>query len=105
MNEFSERLKLLRERKEISLTELASQLGLAKSLLWRYEAGKSEPGLSVLLKLSEYFGVTLDWISGNGEIEKIQFTGKEKYNALINECIKEGIEPEKLKQIINIIKE
>lgn len=105
MNEFSERLKLLRERKDISLSELAIQLGVAKSLLWRYEAGKSEPGLSLLMKLSDYFGVTLDWISGNGETDKIQFTGKEKYNSLINECIKQGIDPEKLEQIIKLMKE
>lgn len=105
MNEFSVRLKLLREKKDMSLSELAIQLGIAKSLLWRYETGKSEPGLSLLMKLSEYFGVTLDWISGNGDTEKIQFTGKEKYNSLINECIKNGIEPDKLEQIIKLMKE
>ncbi|OYP39241.1 transcriptional regulator, partial [Lachnotalea glycerini] len=46
MNEFSKRLKKLREKRNLSLSELALSLGLAKSLLWRYEAGKSERGLS-----------------------------------------------------------
>jgi len=102
MNEFSERLKLLREKRDMSLSDLALRLGMAKSLLWRYEAGKSEPGLSALIQLAEYFGVTLDWIAGNGNINEIQY---KNYAEVINKCVEEDITPEKLTKIIDIIKE
>lgn len=102
MNEFSERLKMLREKKDISLSEMAIDIGMAKSLLWRYETGKSEPGLSALIQLAEYFGVTLDWIAGNGNINQIQY---KNYAEVINKCVDEDITPDKLNKIIDIIKE
>ncbi|PXV85133.1 helix-turn-helix protein [Lachnotalea glycerini] len=102
MNEFSKRLKKLREKRNLSLSELALSLGLAKSLLWRYEAGKSEPGLSTLITLAEYFEVTLDWIAGNGDINSIQY---KNYENAINKCVKEDITPEKLEKLIDVIKE
>lgn len=103
MNEFGKRLKLLRERKELSYEELAKAVGSTKSLIWRYEHGKSEPGLSAFIALADYFGVTLDWLSGNGEFEKIQYAGKTKYFNAINSCIEKDISPERLEQIIDVI--
>ena len=63
MNEFAKRLKMLRERKGLSYENLAGEIGSTKSLIWRYEHGKSEPGLTALINIVEYFGVTLDWLA------------------------------------------
>ena len=104
MNEFGTRLRFLREREEMSITELAIQLDMAKSLLWRYETGKTEPGLTALVKLAEYFGVTLDWIAGNGEEDKVQYSHKKEYSDVINKCIDENIDPKKLEQLIDILR-
>lgn len=103
MNEFAKRLKLLRTRKELSYEELAVAVGSTKSLMWRYENGKSDPGLPTLIKLADYFGVTLDWLGGGGDFEKIQYAGKEKYYNAINKCIENEISPERLEQIIEVI--
>jgi transcriptional regulator with XRE-family HTH domain len=104
MNEFAKRLSLLRERRDISYETLAEAIDSTKSLLWRYEHGKSEPGLTTLIKLAEYFGVTLDWLSGNGEFNEIQFANKKDYLSVINKSIQEGITPEKLEQMIDILR-
>jgi len=104
MNKFGKRLEILREKKELSYSELEKKTGMSKSLLWRYETGKSDPGLSSLIKLADFFGVTLDWIAGNGD-EEVQYTDKDKYDKAINKAIKENITPEKLENIINILKE
>ena len=64
MNKFGKRLEILREKKELSYSELEKKTGMSKSLLWRYETGKSDPGLSSLIKLADFFGVTLDCIAG-----------------------------------------
>lgn len=69
MNKFGKQLEILREKKELSYSELEKKTGMSKSLLWRHETGKSDPGLSSLIKLADFFGVTLDWIAGNGDEE------------------------------------
>jgi len=104
MNEFGRRLKLLRERKNLSYNDLAEAVGSTKSLIWRYEHGKSEPGLSALNALADYFGVTIDWLAGNGDFNTIQYTNKKEYFRAINKAIQEGVSPEKLEQMIDVYK-
>ena len=104
-SEFSGRLKKLREEKEISFDEVSNKTGLAKSLLWRYETGKSEPGLSALITLANFFGVTLDWIAGGGEDNNKQHTGKQKYNDAIDKFIESGVSPERVEKIADAMKE
>jgi len=104
MNEFGVRLKMLRDKRELSLAELAEKVRSTKSLLWRYENGKSEPGLSALTALAVYFRVTLDWLGGNGDINDVQFSNGKEYSNAINKCISGEISPEKLEQLIDVLK-
>ena len=72
------KLKDLRKEKNESLEEVAQFIGSSKSLLSKYERGASEPGLRVLKKLADHFGVSLDYLFGFTDdrqpivIEKIQ---------------------------------
>ena len=105
-SEFSKKLKLLRKRKELSYEQLSKAItgnDNAKPLLWRYETGRSEPGLKMFIKLADYFGVTLDWLAGFGDVEKIQHAGKSKYYNAIDMCIEREISPARLEQIIEVI--
>ncbi|GIF71282.1 helix-turn-helix domain-containing protein [Asanoa siamensis] len=54
------RLKLLRLRRELTLTDLAAQTGISASTLSRLEAGLRRPTLEQLLPLARAYGVTLD---------------------------------------------
>src|ERR1700760_3933207 len=54
------RLKRLRLRREITLTELAADTGLSASTLSRREGGLRRPTLEQLLPLARAYGVTLD---------------------------------------------
>lgn len=103
MNEFAIRLKLLRERKDVSYEDVGKVVGCNKSLIWRYETGKSDPGLSIFIKLADYFNVSLDWLAGSGDFEKIQYASKAKYYNAINKCIEKEISPERLEQIIDVV--
>jgi transcriptional regulator with XRE-family HTH domain len=113
MNDFGSRLKMLREMRELPLSKLAEDIGTTKSALSRYENGKMEPGLSVMIRLAEYFNVTLDWLAGNGDDEdykNISFGNKEAsvkrqsaYYEAFNKCLKKDISPEKLNQVIDMI--
>jgi transcriptional regulator with XRE-family HTH domain len=104
MNEFGKRLKMLREERDLPMSKLAEDVESTKSALSRYENGKMEPGLKILARLAEYFGVTLDWLAGNGDIDDVQYSNKKQYDSAVNKCIKENITPEKLEQIIDIMK-
>lgn len=54
------RLKHLRLRRDITLTNLADETGISTSTLSRLEAGLRRPTLEQLLPLARYYGVTLD---------------------------------------------
>jgi transcriptional regulator with XRE-family HTH domain len=58
------RLKHLRLRRAITLTELAEETGISASTLSRLEAGLRRPTLEQLLPLARAHGVTLDELVG-----------------------------------------
>lgn len=67
-----EKLKELRKAKGISLKELGSIVGAAESTMSLYENGKRQPDYETLLKLAEYFGVTVDYLlRGESESERL----------------------------------
>lgn len=54
------RLKQLRQRRNVTLSELADETGISVSTLSRLEAGLRRPSLEQLLPLARAYGVTLD---------------------------------------------
>lgn len=54
------RLKRLRLRRDITLTQLADETGISSSTLSRLEAGLRRPTLEQLLPLARYYAVTID---------------------------------------------
>lgn len=62
---FSENLKNLRRSQGISQEELADKIGVSKSSIGMYEQGKRLPKTdTVMKKIAEYFGVSLDYLMG-----------------------------------------
>jgi transcriptional regulator with XRE-family HTH domain len=55
-----ENLKLLRKRLKRSQEEVARALGITRSAYNSYENGIAEPGITLIIKLSEYFSVSVD---------------------------------------------
>lgn len=61
------KLQNLREiRKKCGLTqkELAERIGSSESAISMYESGKRQPDYETLLKISDYFGVSVDYLLG-----------------------------------------
>lgn len=67
MANFGERLKLLREEKQITQKDLAKILSLANSTVSQYESNKRDPDSTTLQKLADYFNVTLDFLLGRSD--------------------------------------
>lgn len=64
---FSERLKELRQKSPVTQKQIADELGITVSAYQYYEAGKTEPPLSKLIKLADIFAVSLDYLVGRTE--------------------------------------
>lgn len=58
-------IRELRKEKGITLKQLGEIIGVAESTMSLYETGKRTPDFEALLKISEYFGVTVDYLLGN----------------------------------------
>lgn len=62
--EFNERLKELRAEAKISQQSLAQNLKMSKMAISHWESGHSEPSIAQLIYLSDFFGVTVDYLVG-----------------------------------------
>ena len=61
---FAERLKILRKEAGLKQEQLADALGVTQRKISYWESGKIEPDLRTLLNISEYFGVSCDYLLG-----------------------------------------
>ena len=61
---FGETLTQLRIRSGYSQKSLAEALGIGRSRLSMYETGQREPDLSTLVFISDFFGVSTDYLLG-----------------------------------------
>ena len=64
MSVFQERLRQCRKSVVLNQQEMAAELGIVFRSYRRYECGDSEPTLSTLVKLADYFQVSLDYLAG-----------------------------------------
>lgn len=56
------RLKEIRKSKGISQLRLAIELNTNQNTISRYETGEREPGINELIKIADYFNVSLDYL-------------------------------------------
>ncbi len=60
MSKISWNIKCLRELKKLSQEGLADELEITRGRLGAYEEARNEPPIEILIKLSEYFHVSID---------------------------------------------
>lgn len=75
---FSKTLKSLRTQKGKSQQNMADLLGITRQGYGKYEDGKSEPDHKTLIKLADFFGVTVDYLLGHKTEDKTFEYYKEK---------------------------
>lgn len=83
---FQERIRNLRLAKGLTMDELANEIGVTKSRVNMWENAGSVPKEDVLIKLSRFFGVSVDYLLGNDDME-----GKEPENIKL-EVLQRGLE-------------
>lgn len=73
MATFGERLKILRKNKNLTQQQMATLFDMTERGYRSYELDKSTPHYETLIKLAEYFNVSVDYLMGrtdNPEINK-----------------------------------
>ena len=67
MSIFSNKIRLLRESKNMSTRMLAEALQVSQSQISKYENDIHEPTLSTLKAYAQFFNVTLDYLCNDKE--------------------------------------
>ncbi|QHQ61263.1 helix-turn-helix domain-containing protein [Anaerocolumna sedimenticola] len=60
--DIGKKIRNLRQQKNIPQNDLAQILGVSKSTMSNYERNYSTPDPDILVKLAEYFGVSVDYL-------------------------------------------
>ena len=76
---FSTRLSSLRKGKKLTQYSLAENLGFSRGQISNYEQGSREPDQDTLLKIADFFDVSVDYLLGRTEI-KNTLSEKEKFD-------------------------
>jgi transcriptional regulator with XRE-family HTH domain len=63
---FPSRLKETRKSHGFTQAEVAEHLGIGRANISHYETGRIEPDIETLTKLADFYGVSTDFLIGNG---------------------------------------
>lgn len=61
------RIEELREEKGITQNEIAEAIGTSRTNIGRWEKGLNEPSYTYVIKLANFFNVSVDYLIGNEE--------------------------------------
>ena len=67
---FSDTLKYLRKRANMSQEELGQKIGVKKSTVSMYERGDRKPSYEVLEAIADCFNVDMDYLTGKTTVER-----------------------------------
>lgn len=66
-NNLGKTIKELRTQQGLSQRQLGEKLDVCNQTVSFWESGKREPDLDTLVKISEYFGVSVDYLLGKSD--------------------------------------
>lgn len=83
---FPERLKGLRMSNNLTQKQVYEAVGMSAIGYQRYEYGNREPAYQNLLALADYFGVSLDYLTGRSDCPDMLVKDKDG-NTVVIECM------------------
>lgn len=63
-------LKLIRKQRNLNQLKVAMDLSISREALSYYENGKRSPNIEMLVALSEYFNVSIDYLITGKEFKR-----------------------------------
>lgn len=99
---FSSRIKRLRLEHNLSCEELGKIVGVSKVSAWQWENGINYPNNNILIKLADYFNVSIDYLLGKSDIKTKASQLPDFAYALYGEV--EDLTPEQQEEILRLVK-
>lgn len=99
---FKDIFKELREDACLTQDDVANKFNISRTAISKYENGEREPSLELLIKLSDYFNVSIDYLVGKTKISSRFYNAKNldnlssSYMSKLNTLISKFIESEAL---------
>ena len=81
--DFGNTLKTLRTNAGLTQVQLGNLVGVTKSVIFYYELQERSPSPDVLIKLSQIFHVSTDYLLGVSTREMIDVTGMNREDVLL----------------------
>lgn len=70
-------LKTLRKQKGVSQQKLAEAIGVSQQSINRYENHNIEPDISTLIKIADFFDISIDTLVGRCKTEELNIAEQE----------------------------
>lgn len=74
-----EKLRELRKEKGLTQDQVSENLGITYQAYAHYENGRRKPDPEMLVKLSDFFDITVDELIGHGQRESVPQKAEEQY--------------------------
>lgn len=75
MSMLNQRIRLLRQARNMSQVELAGRLGVTKQSVSNWENDNIQPSIEMLTKLAAFFSVSTDYMLGMEDREYLDVSG------------------------------
>ncbi|MCL1883100.1 MAG: helix-turn-helix domain-containing protein [Defluviitaleaceae bacterium] len=89
-HELKKRIIALRCEKRLNQTEFADEISLSRTTLSCYEQGRREIRTDTLLKIAEYFDVSVEYLIGKTDCRLSVRSHNDVFLELDNECTTNG---------------
>lgn len=100
------RLKLLREKESISQKKLGEILNMSQQAIAKWETGAASPDPVMLIKIADYFGVSIDYLVGRTDNPNItNDVIVESADGNITSLDDAGLSPDDLSRITAVIED
>lgn len=96
-----EKIKLLRQEKKMSISELAEQAGVAKSYLSSIERNlQSNPSIQFIEKISNVLGVSVNDLLLSSSSDELKKQLDDEWLALVQEAMDSGVSKDQFKEYL-----
>ena len=92
------RLRELRTEKSLFQKDVAAYLGIDRTTYVKYESGASEPPIETLIKLCNYYGVSLDYLVGKSNEKEIPDDEADRVRSEVLNILT-GLSPDEVRRV------
>lgn len=103
---FAENLKTLRKSKGLTQIQFAKIFNISSRTIAMWETNKRVPDTAMLIKIAEFFDVTVDYLLGKSSSQTVSSDSQleDVYFSLAKSAQDEGIDPDDIRLAIETIR-